>query len=143
VAVGALLAGAGFGIGLASSGSDPAPVRTNQAGPAPVPQAEGAGRATPSAAGDTLPIMITDIQDLGTAVELTWIDPTDGEASFVISELGDAGARPVLAVAAGQTQAIVGGLDPTAARYCFRVLAVLSGQAFASSTTCTPPRPGG
>jgi hypothetical protein len=143
IAVGALLAGVGIGIGLSASQPERAPTRTANAEPAVAAPTDGTAPASPPPPGQARLIVITGIQDHGTAVELTWIDPTGGEAAFVISELTDGGARAVLAVPAGQTEAIVGGLDPAAAQYCFRVLAVLSGQAFSSPTTCTPLRPGG
>jgi hypothetical protein len=87
-----------------------------------------------------LSVVATSITDQGSTVRLTWTDPTDGEATFVISEITADGARPLREVPPGQTETVIVGLDPAAAQYCFRVLAVRGGQTAASATTCTPAR---
>ena len=87
-----------------------------------------------------LEILATSITDRGSSVTLSWTDPTGGEALFVISEITPDGARPVREVPAGQTETVIVGLDPAAAQYCFRVLAVRGGETAASATTCTPTR---
>jgi hypothetical protein len=116
----ALLAGAVIGIAL-------------QAEPAPAPQ--------PSAAPeDPAPIIVTGIREEGGAVRLTWIDPTNGEALFIVSQMTDAGARPLRDVPAGQTEIVLTGLDPAATQYCFVVIAVQGSQTSASSVMCTPVR---
>jgi hypothetical protein len=87
-----------------------------------------------------LAITVTGIVDEGSLVRLSWTDPTDGEALFVISEIMPAGARPVREVPPGETETIIVGLDPSAPQYCFRVLAIRDGETAASATACTPAR---
>jgi hypothetical protein len=96
-------------------------------------------------AGDGLSsIIITGIRDDGSSVQLTWIDPTDGQAFFVVSQITASGAQPLQQVPPGQTETVVSGLDPNDKQYCFRVLAVVSGtDTAASATICTPQPTGG
>jgi hypothetical protein len=104
------------------------------------------GAPPPDAAPDPVgavtlaPPVVTGIVDGGDAVRLTWTDPTDGQAIFVISEITSDDPRPLRQVPPGTTETIITGLDPYAAQYCFRVLAVQGTASAASATICTPVR---
>jgi hypothetical protein len=95
---------------------------------------------TTPAAQEQAPVVVTAIRDEGSTVRLTWIDPSGGEAVFIISQQTATGFRPVRTVPAGQTETIITGLDPDADQYCFRVLAVNGPQRSHSATMCTPVR---
>jgi hypothetical protein len=109
-------------------------------GPAAEPGGRNAG-STQTAGGGLGTILITGIRDDGSSVQLTWIDPSGGQAFFVVSQITGSGAQPLRQVPPGETETVVSGLDPTYKQYCFRVLAVVSGaDTAASATICTPQR---
>ncbi|OLR95456.1 serine/threonine-protein kinase [Actinokineospora bangkokensis] len=65
------------------------------------------------------------VADSGSTVDLTWVDPTGGQAQFVVVDLTTEGApRAVATVAAGATTYTVTGLDPAQPRYCYQVIAI-------------------
>ncbi len=84
-------------------------------------------------------ITVTIVADEGSLVRLSWTDPTDGEAVFVISQTTPQ-ERLLRDTPRGDTEAVIDGLDPAVPRYCFRVLAILDAQTTASATACTPIR---
>ncbi len=75
------------------------------------------------------------LEDRGTSVALRWSDPTDGTAQFVVAQTSpEAGPRRY---PAGTTEATLEGLDPDAATYCFRVLAITADGQGVSEEACT------
>ncbi|WP_246274886.1 fibronectin type III domain-containing protein [Phytohabitans houttuyneae] len=82
----------------------------------------------------------------GTAITVTWKDPTDGRVPFIIAG-AQAGRqhKAMLNVDPGETSATINGLNPRLG-YCFTVLAVYSTEEFATSgQVCTErksPTPG-
>lgn len=81
------------------------------------------------------------LRDDGTSITLTWTDPSDGSAPFVIAGgRADQGYRPLQSLGSGHTVYTLNGLDPNA-DYCFLVAAVYSGQlTVPSSPVCTNRR---
>jgi hypothetical protein len=79
---------------------------------------------------------ITELDDRGSSVELTWDDPTDGRAEFVIYHTDDDGDEFVQRTDPGVTRTVVAGLDPDA-QHCFLVVAILGDSVGASETRCT------
>lgn len=82
----------------------------------------------------------------GTAITVTWKDPTDGRVPFIVAG-AQAGRqhKAMLNVSPGDTSATINGLNPRLG-YCFTVLAVYSTEEFAASgQVCTErssPTPG-
>jgi hypothetical protein len=81
------------------------------------------------------------LRDNGTSITLTWIDPSDGSAPFVVAGgRADQGYRPLQSLGSGQTVYTLNGLDPSV-EYCFLVAAVYSGQlTVPSNPVCTHRR---
>ncbi|MEU8263142.1 fibronectin type III domain-containing protein [Micromonospora sp. NPDC048999] len=78
------------------------------------------------------------LQDEGTTITVTWSDPTDGVAPFVVAG-GRAGQKlgVMATVDAGETRYTINGLSPKL-NYCFTVLAVYSTDTYATSgQVCT------
>ncbi|HEY7224487.1 MAG TPA: hypothetical protein VH561_12990 [Micromonosporaceae bacterium] len=128
----ALVGGAAFG--LAWHGFDKRPASG----------ADGAASAG-SATTDGPPpqvILVTSLRDEGDTVRLAWIDPTGGQATFVVSEIASDDTLVASHLApTGQTEIVITGLDPKAPQYCFRVLAVVdSVHTGLSAKICTPER---
>ena len=78
------------------------------------------------------------LRDEGTAVTLTWRDPTAGTVPFIVAgALAGEQSRPFANLPAGRTTYTVNGLNPRL-EYCFTVVAVYSTDNFtASDLTCT------
>jgi hypothetical protein len=87
--------------------------------------------------GVTAAPTITDLRVDATSVWLTWIDPTNGRAIFVVSEVTAQGTVPVREVAAGTTTTQIVGLNAATAQYCFRVLAIQDAVSAVSAPRCT------
>ncbi|MFC5287579.1 protein kinase [Actinokineospora guangxiensis] len=70
--------------------------------------------------------VLTDVDDRGDEVELTWTDPTRGQAQFVLYDVTAAGGvpQPITGIAAGLTGFVVTGLDPRVPEYCFQLVAI-------------------
>jgi serine/threonine protein kinase len=70
--------------------------------------------------------VLTDVDDRGDEVELTWTDPTRGQAQFVLYDVTEAGdvPQPITGIAAGLTGFVVTGLDPGVPEYCFQLVAI-------------------
>jgi hypothetical protein len=124
LAVIALVLGTGLGLGgswlLERLRGNP---EDGDLGQHPVPEYTG---TLPSSYGDptldpdlTPHVTLTDRQ---TSVQLTWTDPSDGRATFVIVD--DATDKALSSVEQGHTTGIVSGLDPTK-EYCFHILVLL------------------
>jgi serine/threonine protein kinase len=67
---------------------------------------------------------ITALEDKGTSIKLTWYDPTDGKAQFVVIDVTAPKPQPLNTVAAGTTTYTVDGLNRATREYCFQVLAI-------------------
>ncbi|BCB78386.1 hypothetical protein GCM10022251_30300 [Phytohabitans flavus] len=82
----------------------------------------------------------------GTAITVTWKDPTEGTVPFIVSG-AQAGRqhRAMATISPGETSATINGLNPRLG-YCFTVLAVYSTEEYAASgQVCTErntPTPG-
>ncbi|TDO37179.1 fibronectin type III domain-containing protein [Paractinoplanes brasiliensis] len=76
--------------------------------------------------------------DKGTSIEVKWSDPTGGTVSFMVI-MGRPGLelKPAGTLVPGRTSFEMGGLNATL-NYCFAVVAVYSGNKFATSPqACT------
>jgi hypothetical protein len=112
----------------------------------------GGGESPPTAAATQGPRLAGDpptdlkVRVDGTAITVTWKDPTDGRVPFIVSG-AQAGRqhKAMLNVNPGETSATINGLNPRLG-YCFTVLAVYSTEEFATSgQVCTErntPTPG-
>ncbi|WP_197523304.1 serine/threonine-protein kinase [Actinokineospora pegani] len=69
---------------------------------------------------------LTRLVDTGAAIDITWTDPTEGQAQFVLLDVTDPAATPrsIATIAAGATTHTVTGLDESAPRYCYQVIAI-------------------
>jgi eukaryotic-like serine/threonine-protein kinase len=83
---------------------------------------------------------ITKLDDHGTSITLHWTDRSNGEAVFVIVQVDVSPTINKGWVGRGQTTAVVEGLDPSAARYCFQIVAIIGTKASASQQRCTGTR---
>jgi hypothetical protein len=97
-----------------------------------------AGSGPPQAdVGDPkLAPVIIGAQDHGTSIVLTWRDPSDGVATFVVVEVAGSVARGIRQLPPGTTHTTIDGLDPTAAQYCFALVALVGQDRAASATRC-------
>jgi serine/threonine protein kinase len=65
-----------------------------------------------------------NLTDRGTSITVTWVDPSAGEASFLVVGSGPAGeSLPAQQIPRGRTTAMFTNLS-SASRYCFRVGAI-------------------
>ncbi|MGK5684090.1 tetratricopeptide repeat protein [Actinoplanes sp. URMC 104] len=96
----------------------------------------GNGPDVPTLAGP--PPSDVKLTDNGTAVRIAWQDPTDGTVSFmVIMGHPEQELKPVGTLVPGRTSFEMSGLNRTL-NYCFAVVAVYSGNQFATSPqACT------
>ncbi len=79
-----------------------------------------------------------ELRDTGTVIDVTWTDPTQSSVSFMVI-MGRPGLelKPVGTLGPGQTSFEMSGLNPSV-NYCFAVVAVYSGNQFATSPqACT------
>ncbi|MEH0985340.1 fibronectin type III domain-containing protein [Micromonospora sp. CPCC 205556] len=123
----ALVATAGVVGAVVLDREAPAPGTTSESAATP-----GAPKATGAPPGDL------KLRDDGTAITISWSDPTGGAVPFMVAG-GRAGrSLGVMAtVDPGQTSHTVNGLNASV-DYCFTVLAVYSTDAFATSgQVCT------
>ncbi|MEU8656864.1 tetratricopeptide repeat protein [Actinoplanes philippinensis] len=73
------------------------------------------------------------LKDRGSSIDLSWQDPSDGKAPFMITMARDGQQhKPVAQVELGKTRTTVSGLNPKL-EYCFAVVAVYSSDKYASS----------
>ncbi|WP_433794850.1 hypothetical protein [Actinoplanes sp. CA-252034] len=85
----------------------------------------------PQLAGD--PPTGVKLKDRGASIDLSWRDPSDGKAPFMITMARDGQQhKPVAQVGLGRTKTTVSGLNPKL-EYCFAVVAVYSSDRYASS----------
>ena len=68
--------------------------------------------------------VLSPLDDKGDSVTLTWADPTDGNAEFVVVDATAEQGQALVQLPAGTTTHTVDGLDPTQDQYCFVVLAI-------------------
>ncbi|GAB1513382.1 protein kinase domain-containing protein [Actinophytocola sp. KF-1] len=68
--------------------------------------------------------VLRPLADRGDSVTLTWTDPTDGGAEFVVVDATGEQGQALVQLPSGTTTHTVEGLDPAADRYCFVVLAI-------------------
>nr|WP_221381852.1 fibronectin type III domain-containing protein [Actinoplanes polyasparticus] len=103
-----------------------------------------ANRTSDSSDNDNVPTLAgpppTDVRlrDTGATVDVNWTDPTQATVSFMVI-MGRPGQelKPVGTVGPGQTSFEMTGLNATV-NYCFAVVAVYSGNQFATSPqACT------
>jgi len=84
---------------------------------------------------------ITGLRDLSTSVALTWTDPSDGAAIFVVTRRVTGTGEVVARTERGVTQLNVEGLDPAVTQYCFQIIAIVDGDhRGVSPERCTPTR---
>jgi eukaryotic-like serine/threonine-protein kinase len=106
------------------------PVTTTQASQPPEPGGDPAFAPT-----------LNPLDDKGDSIVLTWKDPTDGNAQFVVVDVTGGGQTAVATVADGTTTYTVEALDPNADQYCYRVIGIglddPSTERGASETVCT------
>jgi serine/threonine protein kinase len=68
---------------------------------------------------------LNPLDDQGATITLTWSDPTNGNAQFVVVDVTDPAEQTALVtVAPGTTTYTVEELDPGAGQYCFRVIGI-------------------
>ena len=81
--------------------------------------------APPALGGDpAFAPVLRPLDDQGESVTLTWTDPTDGGAEFVVVDATAEQGQAITQLPAGATTYTVEGLDAAAPRYCFVVLAI-------------------
>ncbi|HYQ65808.1 serine/threonine-protein kinase [Actinophytocola sp.] len=79
---------------------------------------------TPLATGDDAAFApnLDPLDDQGASITLTWADPTNGKAQFVVVDVTDNDHKALATVAPGTNTYTVAGLDPAADQYCFQVI---------------------
>jgi hypothetical protein len=93
------------------------------------------GAATAAPSGAPLDLRL---RDDATSITLTWTDPSDGTAPFVVAGgRSDQGYRPLQSLGSGHTSYTINGLDPNV-DYCFLVAAIYTGElTVPSNPVCT------
>ncbi|WP_203896178.1 fibronectin type III domain-containing protein [Actinoplanes xinjiangensis] len=78
------------------------------------------------------------LKDRGSAIDVTWRDPSGGKAPFMITMAREGQQlKPVAQVGLGKVRTTVAGLNPDL-QYCFAVVAVYTSDRYASSNqVCT------
>jgi hypothetical protein len=78
------------------------------------------------------------LKDRGSAIDVSWRDPSDGKAPFMITMAREGQQlKPVAQVGLGKIRTTVAGLNPDL-EYCFAVVAVYTSDKYASSNqVCT------
>jgi hypothetical protein len=78
------------------------------------------------------------LKDRGSAIDVSWRDPSDGKAPFMITMAREGQQlKPVAQVGLGKIRTTVAGLNPDL-EYCFAVVAVYTSDRYASSNqVCT------
>jgi hypothetical protein len=105
----------------------------------PTPPAPDRPNPSPTMANDPPTGLV--LRDNGTAITLTWTDPSDGAVPFIIAG-GRAGQNlgAMATVDPGETSHTIYGLNPKL-DYCFTVLAVYSTDRYATSEQVCTNRP--
>lgn len=84
---------------------------------------------------------LNPLEDKGDSVTLTWSDPTNGNAQFVVVDVTNTERKALVNVAPGTTTYTVEDLDPAADQYCFQVIGIglddPTAQHGASASICT------
>jgi hypothetical protein len=84
---------------------------------------------------------LNPLEDKGDSVTLTWSDPTNGNAQFVVVDVTNTERKALVNVAPGTTTYTVEDLDPAADQYCFQVIGIglddPTTQHGASASVCT------
>jgi serine/threonine protein kinase len=99
--------------------------------------------STPPATGDDAAFAPTlnPLDDQGASITLTWTDPTNGKAQFVVVDVTTNDRKALATIAPGTNTYTVADLDPTADQYCFQVIGLglddPTTQHGASDSTCT------
>jgi serine/threonine protein kinase len=100
--------------------------------PAPSPETGGDAAFAPT---------LNPVEDQGDSVILTWSDPTNGNAQFVVLDVTNTERKALVTVAPGTTTYTVENLDPTAGQYCFQIIGIglddPTAQHGASVSVCT------
>jgi hypothetical protein len=111
-----------------------APPADRNAGPN---SGQSAGPSTGPNEGGSKPTQLT-LRDDGTAITITWVDPSGGAVSFIVAGAGRGQQLgPMGTVGPGKTSHTINGLDAHI-DYCFTVVAVYSTDVVATSEqVCT------
>jgi hypothetical protein len=84
---------------------------------------------------------LNPVEDQGDSVTLTWSDPTNGNAQFVVVDVTNTDRKALVNVAPGTTTYTVENLDPAADQYCFQIIGLglddPTAQHGASASVCT------
>jgi hypothetical protein len=101
-------------------------------------------QAPPPATGGDDPAFaptLNPVEDRGDNVTLTWSDPTNGNAQFVVVDVTNTERKALVNVAPGTTTYTVEDLDPGADQYCFQIIGIglddPTVQHGASASVCT------
>lgn len=111
----------------------------------PSTRPQGQGQSTAASPTTKEPPGQVRVDENGTALTLTWTDPSDGTAPFIVAG-GRAGEQPraMAQITPGSTRYVLNGLNPSL-DYCFIVVAVYSADELVrSDQVCTEresPRP--
>ncbi|MFC4069069.1 tetratricopeptide repeat protein [Actinoplanes subglobosus] len=102
----------------------------------PTPPVATASAGAPQLGG--APPTAVKLADRGSAVDVSWADPSGGKAPFMITMAREGQQfKPVSQVGLGKRETTVAGLNPKL-EYCFAVVAVYSSSKYASSNqVCT------
>lgn len=99
--------------------------------------------STPPATGNDAAFAPTlnPLDDQGASITLTWTDPTNGKAQFVVVDVTTNDRKALATIAPGTNTYTVTDLDPAADQYCFQVIGLglddPTTQHGASESTCT------
>jgi len=115
---------AGGAIGVALTVLDEPDRQVGSPAPAPASTAPPTTEAPATGGDPAFAPTLDPLADKGDSVTLNWRDPTGGRAQFVVVDVTGGRRQALVTVAAGTTTYTVDGLDPTAERYCYQVIAI-------------------
>jgi hypothetical protein len=115
-----------------SSRTTPTTTTTTEPSPAPPPETGNDPAFAPT---------LNPIEDRGDSITLTWSDPTNGNAQFVVVDVTNTERKALVNVAPGTTTYTVENLDPATDQYCFQIIGIglddPTAQHGASASVCT------
>lgn len=146
-----LAAGAAIGVALVlltgGGGGDPTagPSRsgtpTSNTVPTASPDPSTSATPIPPVQVPELRPVVVDARGRGTSVSLEWTDPSEGAATFFVTQVGLPEPQIVASFPPGATSGVVEGVDPEADEVCYVVGALVGQDAATSAQRCLDPSP--
>ncbi|HEU5469094.1 MAG TPA: protein kinase [Actinophytocola sp.] len=130
----------GGAIGLAATWLNQIPPSSSTPPPPSVSLSISPSATIPAGGDPAFAPTLNRVDDQGATITLTWTDPTNGKAQFVVVDVTGDRPQPLATIVAGVTTHTINNLDPAAPQYCFQIVAIgladPTTQRGASARTC-------